>query len=383
MILFRNPNGTAPIFALTSRMGKKTVTDPEFSWWDEPNDLVRVQMSAGVNAAAVALTIDSGDPDASNPDRHWGSGLNLVEGDLLMVEPSADSAAFTPEIVAVSGTPTATNIPVARGQAGTNAAAIADNAYLLKIGSAFREGTRSPEAASRNPIKYKNYTQIFKNTYEITGTAEQTETRTGDPVKNDKKRKSFDHSRDIELAILFGQRHEVTTGGKPIRYTGGLREFIPAKILDANWSMSNLLDDVASVFNWDTMAGDTRLVFCGNGALNAFNKKIFTDDNTGDINYSGKESMYGMRFNRYTIPQGDFLLKTHPLMSRHPVYTNSWFIIDGSMLKWCPMRGRDTKFKDNVQYNDEDTRRGYWQTEGGIMVDGGGLTMKYVGGFNL
>ncbi|KKL16903.1 hypothetical protein LCGC14_2490890, partial [marine sediment metagenome] len=40
MILWRNPNGTSPIFALMSRVQKESVNDPEFSWWDEPNDIV-------------------------------------------------------------------------------------------------------------------------------------------------------------------------------------------------------------------------------------------------------------------------------------------------------------------------------------------------------
>lgn len=31
-ILFRNPNGTAPIFALMARVQKESTDDPEFSW---------------------------------------------------------------------------------------------------------------------------------------------------------------------------------------------------------------------------------------------------------------------------------------------------------------------------------------------------------------
>ena len=93
--------------------------------------------------------------------------------------------------------------------------------------------------------------------------------------------------------------------------------------------------------------------------------------------------MYGVNFRRYIVPQGELMLKTHPLLSRHPLYNYSWWIIDGSSLKWVPMKNRDTKFKDNIQHNDEDTQKGQWMTEGSIMVDRGGLTMKYIGGLNL
>ena len=149
----------------------------------------------------------------------------------------------------------------------------------------------------------------------------------------------------------------------------------------ASWNLTNLIDTISPVFDWDTEAGDERMVYCGNGALNKWNQKLEAQKNAAQINFEGTKSMYGVKFKEYTVPQGTFYLKTHPLLSRHPLYTNSWFILDGSQFKFCPLRGRDTKFKDNAQHNDEDTRKGYWQTEGGLMVDGGGQTMMYVGGF--
>ena len=32
MILWRDPNGSAPLTALMAKMGKETTDDPEFSW---------------------------------------------------------------------------------------------------------------------------------------------------------------------------------------------------------------------------------------------------------------------------------------------------------------------------------------------------------------
>lgn len=34
MILFRNPNGSAPLFALMSRVQKESTSDSEFFWWN-------------------------------------------------------------------------------------------------------------------------------------------------------------------------------------------------------------------------------------------------------------------------------------------------------------------------------------------------------------
>ena len=394
MILFRNPNGLAPLFALTSKIGKKVVTDPEFHWWDEPNALVRLQVAGALasDATVIDVVVDSTNPDEAAPGANWGDPRNLVPGDLLMVEPAADAAVFAPEVVeviapnSVALAAPATTFTVRRAASGTGLGVIADNAWLMKIGNAFMEGTRAPEVSQTNPIQYHNYCQIFKTTYELTGTAIQTMLRTGDPLKTDKKRKMFAHSREIETAILFGQRHIDTTGTKPKRYMDGLRAFFAAQnqtILNSAWTMKNLLDAVFPVFDWDTPAGNERIVFCGNGALNAFHSKIESQSNSIRVNYMGETKFYGMDLDKYRIPQGTLYLKSHPLLNIHPFYTNSWFIIDPTAIKWCPLRNRDTKFKDNAQLPDEDTRKGYWQTEAGLMVDYGGLTCGYVGGFNL
>ena len=164
---------------------------------------------------------------------------------------------------------------------------------------------------------------------------------------------------------------------------GGLRQFIPASILAASWTLPGLLDAVSPAFDWDTEAGDARMCFMGNGAMNEFNKQIETQGASKTrINYTGKDTMYGIKFQSYQIPQGTLYMKRHPLLSRHPLYNYSMVMIDGSQLKWVCVRNRDTRFKDNIQHNDEDTRKGQWMTEGSIMIDGSGLTQRYIGGFD-
>lgn len=387
LILWRNPNGTAPLFALCSKVKKRTVDDPEFSWWDEPNDIVRLQVNGALSSVDTTIVVDSGDPTSAAPGNRWGTATNLKAGDTLMVEPATDSATFSPEMLEVVSVTDATTFVVKRGVAGTTAATIANDVYLLKIGSAYGEGTGAPKATTRNPVKYTNLIQIFKDTYEITGTAVETRVRTGDPLKNDKKRKAFDHARDIEHAMLFGQQYEATddVSGKPKRYMGGLRSFISSatsSILTTGWTLNDLLDAVSPVFDFDTEAGDTRIVFAGNGAINAFNKKIMDQSNAAQITYAGTAKLWNMNFREYTIPTGSLMIKTHPLLNRNTLYTNSWFIIDFSALTYVAQKGRDTRMNDNVQNKDEDLRRGYWQSDCSLEVDYAGLTCGYIGGFN-
>src|SRR6516225_1245531 len=73
MILFLNPNGSAPLFALTSKVRKRTVSDAEYNWWDEPNDLVRLTVNGTFLAAATDIIVNSVDPTSttSTPGGAW------------------------------------------------------------------------------------------------------------------------------------------------------------------------------------------------------------------------------------------------------------------------------------------------------------------------
>ena len=381
MILFRNPKGTSPIFALTARAKKKSVDDPEFAWWEEPNVNVRLQVSAAHASGVTTINVDSSDPTASTADAQWGTALHLKPGDLLQVE-TTETSSYDQEWIEVTTVISATQFTVNRGVAGSTAATIPDDTYLTLMGSAYAEGTDAPTAVSRNPIKYYNYTQIFKDTYELSKTADKTKYRTGDLWSNDKKRKTFDHSRGIEWAMLYGRRFETTgSNGKPKRYMGGLRTFIPSSrttVFGVAVTVNTFLDAVYRVFDYDTGAGDERICFAGNAALNSLNKVIQADSNS-DIKYEGVFEIYGMNFNRFVTPQGTLYIKTHPLMNVHGLYERSMFVLDFDSIRYVHMKDRDTKVKDDVQTDSEDVRRGFYQTECSMMVDRGGLTCAYIG----
>jgi hypothetical protein len=381
MILWRNPKGTAPIFALTARAKKRVTTDPEFKWWNEPNDNVRLQVSVEAGSTVTTITVDSSDPTAANFERVWGTATHLKAGDVLIVE-KTETSTYDNELIEVVSVLSDTQFVVKRGVANTVAATIPNDAYLTLIGSAYAEGTDAPPATARNPIQFYNYCQIFKDTYELSNTADKTTYRTGNPWSNDKKRKTFDHARNIEWGILLGKRYETTgDNGKPKRYMGGLRTFIPEQnqtVFGVNITVNTFLDAVYPVFDYDTPAGDERIGFCGNSALNALNKAIQADSNS-DINFEGPVEVFGMNFRKFVMPQGTLYLKTHPLLNRHTTWTKSMYVMDFDAIRYVHMKDRDTKSKDDVQTDSEDVRRGFFQTECSLQVDYGGLTMAYLG----
>jgi len=380
-ILRFNPNGTAPLYALSSKAKKRSVNDPEFSWWAEGNPLIRLQVNGALLATDTQIVVDSADPSATTLGANLGTATHLKAGDILLVEPVADNATFDHELLEVDTVVSDTVFTARRGAGGTTAAAIANDVWLTVIGSAYAEGTGIPRAVTRNPIKFSNYVQIFKDTYELTGTADKTKTRTNNDYSEDKKRKMMKHSADIEWAMLFGRPAETTgDNGKPKRFMAGLRYFIPTSnvtIFGAPVTPTTLLDALSPIFDFDTGAGDTRIVFAGRQALTELSK-IFAGEVTFNVNNVVK--VYGMDFQEFILPSGRVLMRSHPQMSRHGLYKNSAFVVDFDAISYVTQTGRpDGRAKDDVQTDDEDVRRGFWQSDCGMEVHYGGLTMAYLG----
>jgi len=368
-ILWRNPNGQTPITGLLSKMAEDKTDDPEFAWWEEQLNAVRLILNGVMNTTTTTSFVVT------------ANALLLVPGDVLLVENAAADLATSPfEIIQVNAVASDTAFDALRARSGTSAAAIITGAGLTRIGTVFSEGSTSPTVSARNPSKLLNYTQIFKTAYELTRTATKTHTRTGDPLKNDKKRRMFDHSVNLEFAFLFGRAFELPTGGsngKPLRTTGGTRSFITTNVtvFTTTPTETTFLTAVQGVFDYDGGGGSERIMFCGNGALTSLNKLAKAGM---QVRVDEVVRLYGMDLQRWIIPQGTFLMRSHPLMNTHARYTNSIFILDPSCFKYRYIT--DTTFQDNIQANDADEIKGQWLTECGLEVRHE-RTMGYLGNF--
>lgn len=361
MILWRQPNGRAPLTALMSKARTQKTDDPEFAWWEEELNAIRVQVNytTGYNSTDNTIVIDNGDAE------------DLVAGDVLLVE-KAITTAYDHEIVVVSSVTNSTTVVIKRGQAGSSGASLANDTYLTKIGNVYEEGSTSPSASNRNPTKLYNYVQIFKTAYRITETAKATKIRTGDPLREDKKRKMFDHSVALELAFLFGKRNEATgAGGKPLRYTGGMLYMMATyassriKAFTTTPTETTLLDSIYQMWDYESSAGNERIAFGGNGMLNSLNKLAKSSSSTR-INFNGYVNLYGMKLAQWEFPQGTVYVKTHPLFNTHGRFTNDAFILDPSVMVYRPLR--DTRPQSNIQAPDADEEKGQWLTEAGLEM---------------
>lgn len=384
LILFLKPNGNTPLTAMMSKMSKQSVNDPEFSWWEETLTIGRIQLNDGTDMSDsdTAFVVDNGVKGFTAQD--------LKPGDLLLVEEGVETTNYAYEIIEVSAVASATAFTGLRGRAGSSAAIILDDTFMTLIGSAYEEGSVKAAANTRNPIKFTNLCQIFKDTYFITKTLDKTFARTGNARQNDKKRKMFRHSTNMEQAWLYGKKAETTGGtGQPLRYTGGLLYFfgsLPAaadRRIDLGTAMvgasgiNTFFDNVEDVFDYQgdgQSGGDERFCLIGNSAATAISKAAAA---AGTVNFGDIVKVYGMRLTRLVTPQGELFFKTHPLMNVHPLYTGSMFILDPPAIKYRPLDGRDTKPEDNIQTPGQDAIEGQWLTEAGIELHHI-ETMKYL-----
>lgn len=370
-ILLLFPNGMAPLTALRSQMKKKSSVDPEFSWFSKIFDDQRLALNANLGAVASGtagtVTVVTG-----------ASGLK--KDHVLYVEESG-------ELMLVTADPTTeTSIAVIRGAAGTTAAAVTFaaagvNPNLIVVGTAHMEGSLAPTAISRNPVKFRNYTQIFRNSLSATRTALNTRLRTGKQIAESKREALEYHTVEMERAAFFGVPFEdLTSGSEPRRYTQGILNFIDTNSPAANKinfqahtnkDLEDLMTDLEILFRWGSQE---KIGFCGNAALLFFEKLIRAHQAT-QIIVKPDQKEYGMTVHRVVTPFGTLVLKPHPLFNRitSGVTAGTAFramdsrivVMDMENVKYRYLENSDTKFQSNQETPGQDAMISGYLTECG------------------
>lgn len=363
-ILLQYPNGEFPLFALTSKMKKESVTDPEFNWFEKRLDARRLQVNGAVASTSTKAVTVAKDAKV------------VVKGTLLYNE-------ATKEILQVEADPTTdTSLTLTRGVAGSTAVNIGDKNQLLVIGTAFEEGSLPPTGQAYDPFKRYNYTQIFRRTLEMTGTAKETELRTGDALK-EAKREALEYiSIDIERSFWFGKRFQDTFNGKPRRFMGGILDQLPAEnIFDASKKTGGVsYDDLESWMKDLFKYGSSeKMVFCGDLALLTI-QKIIRQSEGSTWRWEPSTKEYGMTVSRLTTPFGTLVFKTCPLFSQStssgldtdsPVYgfDSYAFVLDMAHVKYVYLRNRDLKYEPNLTEVGMDGEKSGYIAECSIKIE--------------
>jgi len=330
---------------------KRVVHNPEFTEYEDQYSGVWAQINNGAGYAAgdTALVVD-------NP----GAAI-FTKYDLVKV-------VRTGEIMRVTAVNYSTNtLTVTRGAGATAAAALLDNDWLLVIGPAFEEGSKSGDSNTTKLVKVTNYTQIFKTKFGVTLTADASKLYPAEVTKDLKYLRAkygVEHAKKIERAYWFGEKREVVgPNNKPLRLTGGILESINAagNVQDEAGSglteseFRNFLRDFAFKFG-----SSEKYFFCGNiilGYLESFS--------ANNIRTVPGEKTYGVEVRKYISSFGTLNIVRHPMFDNQ--LSGTGVVLDLATVKHCPLANRDTMLETSIQENDADEQVDQYKSEVGLQ----------------
>lgn len=298
------PNGTAPLFGLTSLLSDETAKDIEHGYFSKTMIFPSLQINngAGYAAGATAFVVDA--------------YTDVIPGDMLLNE-------RTGEIMMVNTTPDGTNVTVTRAVGTVAAAAILDNDVMRTIGNAFEEGSTRPSAVSMLPVRYVNNTQIFRNSWAVTKTAAAIPQIAGaGTVSESKQDCAALHAMAIEKSLFFGQKFMGTKNGQPLHTQEGIIARVQATApgnvttlgATTNWTQFEAALDPTLQTVTDPKGGNIRTMFVGATARRVIH-------NIARLNASyqitSAETSWGLQIDTIRAPRGTFEIIEHPLFNAY------------------------------------------------------------------
>lgn len=421
-LMMNFPNGAAPLAAILSLAASDEATPLSTIQWTEE----RVQQIS-------ALTMTG--PTANNV--FYGTGTTVSSGTTVtptlgttyrIYIAAAETTYQTDDIVRIAKLPLAaggtTAVSFRVVSTGTNfiegyalntaSGAVTNNASTVvglvtqHYGTAFAESSKSRAGRYEYPILVSNYTQIFKDSFELTRHALKAplDYNASSDYQKQLKRAGINHMIGIETSMLFGERTSVVaadeySSGRNVRRTtmGGVLYFLKQWELGntgnggefdyrpggANLTSQtdfltypdkrviNLNDGTITTDAFEEMEAlpfarvntdaNEKLCLCGSGYMAKINAKYRKELQIYKLPGEAMEKWECQLAVRIT-PTGTIYYKTHPLFNQpNSPYRNSAFYLDVGLLQYIPFTDSDTQVIPNVQERDHDKRKDMYMTE--------------------
>lgn len=360
------PTGTALMLALSSGMGKAAANDTIFNWFEDSHQAGRTTVVSGTTTTTVTV----------------GDGSMYVPGQILLVEETGEIVMVT----AIVGNA----LTVIRGMSGTAVTSVTNSMHVQSIGNAHEEASPMPTAITQQGSNRSNVTQIFRNSWAVSGTAKAVQFRTGNKVAHNKKMCALYHAEDMERAMLWGRKHIGTFNGKPFRMTdgiisqieqfGGTVEDVTDGTTPGNFSRGLFEDFIQDVFRYNVKGQpNERIAIGGDQWLAGLNRMTMLD---GTYNISQGETKVGITVSTIVTPFGTLKLMTHPLMNESPALRGDLYVLHPGGIRRRMLR---ETFEEGYDSNGnridaKDADEGVITTEFGVEV-GAASTMGVLRGF--
>lgn len=328
------------------KLAKKNVlgcSSPKFEWleddlgarWDSINN------GAGYLSTDVTLVV--------------ADGTIFTARDLVKVP-------RTGEVMSVTSIATNT-LTVVRAFGTTAAAALVDKDPLVIVGNASEEGAVARVLKSTLETPKFNYTQIFRTSFGVTNTEDNTKMYGQKDLAYQRRKKGVEHKIDMARSFYFGEKKLDTTGTNPRRATGGLLSWLTDNNYDAGGALTqsefdNNISEV--VFKYGSK---NKILLCSARMLSVINGWAM-----GKLMINQEAAKFGLSIMEYITPFGTYSLMNDQKMLEGAVYGGYGIILDPENIKYRFLEGRDTKLNTNIQAPDADETKEEYITEAGLEV---------------
>lgn len=369
------PNGMTSLLALTSLFSFETAKQIEHGFWVESMIFPELELTAQASATDTVLNVVSTE--------------NILPNTMFQ---TTGVIATARENLIIDSVLSATQVRVSRGLGSVAPAIIPVSTKLIHAGSAFEESSLRPNAMSIPPIRVSNYTQIFRDTWAMSGTAAATKVITGvDPVGKDKNDGAGFHAMSLEKAFIFGQRYMGTRNNQPFHLMDGLIQmignpaFYPSYAPTPNvthmggtttWAqLESSLDGTQNQVTTDS-SGNERVILCGSNfrkVVNNLGRLYGYNGAAGStIQYTDSTSTtsFGLNFTSFVTTRGRYVLMEHPMFNTNADMQKMGLVLNVGQLKVAYMEGRNTDHKYFNKKGDESAE------DNGIDAIGGTYTTE-------
>lgn len=385
------PNGDAPLTALTSMIKSEKVTDPHFHWWTKTLPLQRatLQNNGVYEDAACSDAYDASDDYAAGLTVYCkvtiAAAKEFREGHQVLIRDASD---YTNDINAkVTGifpmdatyAAIACKLLEADGT-GNDDLSTADT--ILVIGSINPMGGDRPVALGIAPYELENYTQIFRDSLDLSRTLMETKLRTTNSYVEAKKDALQLHALGLEKSLIWGKGSVgVGSNGKPEYTTNGLlywintygtvQDYVADSGVDyagKTWLEGGeqwLDEHFEEIFRYGS---SERLAYVGSGAMLGIQRLV---KQLGMMQITPETTTWGTKVRVWTSVFGTVTFQTHPLFSHEVTNRHSMVIFEPANLRWRYVT--DTRFAPDTLYgkgggSGKDGKEEDFLTEAGLEV---------------
>jgi len=335
MITRLMPNGSAPLFGLTAMLPSKTALQFEHGFFTKTMLFPSMTLTAAGQAIADnVFTVLS--------------TTNVLAGMIFRVD-------TTGENIIVNSVLSPTQVSVTRQVGTVAAAAIGASVALYMVGSAFEEASLRPNALAINPVRVTNYTQIFRNTWAVSGTAGATQVIAGDTtIAENRQDCAAFHAADVEKALFWGQKFVGIRNSQPFHTMDGVISIVTANSAanvttlggTTNYTQLEAQLDLSFNVTTDPKVANERVWFVGGTARRVINGIARLN---GTYFIQDGQTSYGLQFSTIKTARGTFRIVEHPLFNAfgpNTTWARMGVALDLSSFSLAYLQGRKTMSKE-------------------------------------